>query len=231
MDYIVARSFNYLYIILDIAWLLIFTAILLQRKKYTAIVVGLLAGIVYVIVDYGIFYRLLGTREVYGANTFLLLFWLSMSYGFTNFTWIWLLLDRDGHSLEWSLLPILGWLAVGLLSISGNGTFPQVTIQRQVASYHGYMAAILAAGYLLLIVHNLQAENSEERAPINRLLLIGIGVQLAWEAALLITGIRPAGIKPIVLNSLIETNLGMPYIYLIHRRYALRSIRLRERTA
>jgi hypothetical protein len=42
-------------------------------------------------------------------------------------------------------------------------------------------------------------------------------VQFAWEAVLLLTGIRPAGIQPLIVNSLIETNLGMPYIYLIFR--------------
>ncbi|WP_304224955.1 hypothetical protein [Gracilinema caldarium] len=60
-----------------------------------------------------------------------------MSYGFTNFAWIWLLLDRDGHGVEWSLL---------------------------------------------------------------------------------ISGIRPPLWQPLVINSLIETNLGMPYIYLIHKQ-------------
>ncbi len=222
MDYIVARSFNYLFIILDILWLIIYTAILLDRKKYAAITVGLLAGLLYVIVDYGFFYLILGTRHVEGAATFPLLFWLSMSYGFTNFTWIWLLLDRDGKALEWSLLLVIGWLAVGLLSMNAGGRFPMVTIERRVASYHGYMAAILAVGYGILIVRNLRAEAGEETAPIGRILLIGIGVQLAWESVLLLTGIRPSGLRPIVVNSLLETNLGLPYMYLIHRRYRLR---------
>ena len=222
MDYIVARSFNYLFIILDILWLIIYTAILLDRKKYAAITVGLLAGLLYVIVDYGFFYLILGTRHVEGAATFPLLFWLSMSYGFTNFTWIWLLLDRDGKALEWSLLLVIGWLAVGLLSMNAGGRFPMVTIERRVASYHGYMAAILAVGYGILIVRNLRAEAGEETAPIGRILLIGIGVQLAWESVLLLTGIRPSGLRPIVVNSLLETNLGLPYMYLIHRRYQLR---------
>jgi len=46
---------------------------------------------------------------------------------------------------------------------------------------------------------------------------IGIGVQFAWEASLLINGIRPALWQPIVVNSLIETNLGIPYTYYIHK--------------
>lgn len=36
-----------------------------------------------------------------------MLLWMSMSYGFTNFTWIWLWLSKDKHLLEWSLLTQL----------------------------------------------------------------------------------------------------------------------------
>jgi hypothetical protein len=76
------------------------------------------------------------------------------------------------------------------------------------------MALILLAGYFLIIFNKLSG-----REPINilRLLAIGIGVQFAWETSLLISGIRPPLWQPIIINSLIETNLGMPYIYYIHK--------------
>ena len=215
MDYIVARDLNSLYIILDIIWLAVLTGIFLYAGKKKAIIVGLLAGLLYFIVDYGIFYRLLGTRRVEGADTFIFLFWLSMSYGFTNFSWIWLMLEKDRHGLEWSLLPVIGWLAAGLLAQGLGDGFREIHIERRVSGYHGFMAAILAAGYLLLIIRNLSGKH--EKAPIAKLLAVGIGVQFAWEAVLLLTGIRPDGIKPLIVNSLIETNLGMPYIYLIFR--------------
>lgn len=214
MDYIVARSFNSLYIILDLFWLLCVAGLLVYYKKRQAAVVGLVAGIIYFIVDYGIFYALLGTRRVLGANPFWLLLWLSMSYGFTNFSWIWLLLDRDGHEVEWSLIFILGWITVGQLSQNFGAQFPVISICRGIGSYHGAMALIMLAGYVMVICHNL---SGKEPIDILRLLAIGIGVQFAWEAALLLNGIRPAQWQPIVVNSLIETNLGLPYAYFIHR--------------
>ena len=216
MDYIVARDLNSLYIILDLIWLAVLAAVYLRAGKRRAVAVGLLAGLLYFIVDYGGFYLLAGTRTVEGAPTLPFLLWLSMSYGFTNFCWIWLILERDGHELEWSMLPLIGWLSVALLSQNFGGGFGMIHIERRVGSYHGMMAAVLAAGYLILIVRNLSGRH--EKAPIARLLVTGIGVQFAWEAVLLISGIRPAGIRPIAVNSLIETNLGMPYIYLIFTR-------------
>ena len=214
MDFVVARSFNSLYIILDICWLLLTGAILLYFKKRMALIVGLLAGVLYLIVDYGIFYQLLGTRQVEGANPFWFLLWLSMSYGFTNFVWIWLLLDRDGHGLEWTLLPIIGWITVGQLSQNFGTGFPQISISRGIGSYHGVMALILCIGYLIVIFNNLRGR---EKVNILWLLAIGIGVQFAWEASLLINGIRPALWQPIIVNSLIETNLGIPFTYFIHK--------------
>ena len=136
MDYTVARTFSSLYIILDIIWLLMLAGILLYLKKRMAVIVGLLAGVLYFIVDYGGFYLLLGTRQVSGADPLLLLLWLSMSYGFTNFAWIWLLLDRDGRAVEWSLLPILGWLTIGQLSRSFGGGLDQPALQAQCRVHH-----------------------------------------------------------------------------------------------
>jgi len=214
MDYTVARTLNTLYIYLDIAWLVIYLGILFFTRRRLALLVGLAAGLLYFVVDYGGFYLVLGTRQVHGADPFWFLLWLSFSYGITNFAWIWLLLDRDGHAVEWSLLPILGWITVALLSQGFGARFPEISISRGTGSYHGIMVLILLIGYLVVIINNLRGK---EHVKVLRLMAIGIGIQFAWEAALLVSGIRPAGWMPIVVNSLIETNLGLPWIYYIHR--------------
>jgi hypothetical protein len=206
---------------LDIAWLVLFTLILLFSRRYLAIIAGLVGCVIYFAVDYGIFYHLLGTREVTGADPFYVLLWLSISYGLTNFAWIWLLLDRDGHTVDWSLLIIAGWLSVALLSQNFSENFTQITISRGTADYHGIMTAILFIGYLWLLLRNLR---KIQGAKVNLLwlLAIGIGVQFSWEAVLLLSGIRPMGITPLIVDSLIETNLGLPYLYLIHQAISKR---------
>lgn len=223
MDLIAARSFNTLYIALDIVWLIMFSAVLLRLQRHLALVVGLLAGVLYFVVDYGIFHLAMGTRVVEGADPFWFLLWLSFSYGITNFAWIWLVLDRDGHALEWSLLPIIGWIAVAFVSQSFGTSFATVSCRRGTPATHAVMAIILVAGYLVLIVRNVQArERGRQRVNLARLLALGIGVQLAWEAVLLLSGIRPTGVGPLIVNSLIETNMGMPLIYFIHKAVSAR---------
>ena len=236
MEVIPARIFNMLYVYLDIVWLFILLVIFLIKKRYIAVIAGLAGGLIYFIIDYGIFYLALGTRTVQGAQPAMLLLWLSLSYGFTNFAWIWLWLDRDGYAVEWSLLIISGWFTVALLSRNFGSSFQIISISRGTSSYHGVMALILLAGYGILILKNIRSadkRNTEniilpdsqdarykytsKKINILWILAIGILVQFSWEAVLLITGIRPAGVVPLIVDSLLETNLGLPYLFLIHR--------------
>ena len=227
-EVIPSRVLNQLYIFLDVGFLIFLGALLLFRKRRVAFGVGILAGILYFIVDYGIFYRLLGTRTVTGAPTGLFLFWLSMSYGFTNFVWIWLWLDRDKHLFEWSLLIIAGWVTVALLSQNFGAPFGEIAISRGTNSYHGIMALLMFAGYAIVCIYNMADKG---KVPILWLLIIGILVQFSWEAVLLVTGIRATGWQPLVVNSLIETNLGLPYMYFIHRAVSKRFSPAGERLA
>ena len=86
-EIVASRVLNTLYIYLDIGFLLFLAVTLLVLKRYAAAIFGFLGGLLYFAVDYGIFYQLLGTRTVTGADPFWFLLWLSMSYGFTNFVW------------------------------------------------------------------------------------------------------------------------------------------------
>lgn len=217
MEVIASRSLNSIYIILDCIFLLTFTAVLVYARRYLALLAGLAGAVIYFLVDYGIFYLLLGTRTVSGANTFFFLLWLSLSYGLTNFAWIWLWLDNKGHKLEWSLFIISGWFATALLSKSYGASFPIISISRGTADYHGIFALLLFIGYALLIIHNLKVKEKARKINIGQILAIGVLVQGSWELVLLITGIRPQGIMPLVINSLLETNMGLPYLFFIHR--------------
>ena len=227
-DIIARRQFSPLYIWLDIAFLIVFMALLLWRKKYMTVLVGLVMGIVYMLVDYGIFHLLLHTRSISeGYSLFWVLLWMSVSYGFTNFTWIWLWLSKDEHLFEWSLLILGWWFCCPLLTQTFAGDAEPIVIQRTTGAYHGYMALILFIGYLGVIIYNLWQQEKEKRIDIPWILAIGILVQFGWEAGLLLGGIRSVGfssmadkLQTLVVNSLLETNLGMPYVYCIFAAYS-----------
>lgn len=221
MELIARRQFVPAYIALDTVFLLVLAGLLLWKKRRMAALVGEIMGVVYFIVDYGVFHLICHSRSIEGGSLFWTLLWMSMSYGFTNFAWIWLALDKDEYLIEWSLLILCWWFCCPMLAqLIGFGQMP-IVIQRTTGAYHGWMAAILFVGYLLAVVRNLGESDRKCRIDLLRLLAIGIAAQFAWEAALLLGGIRSAGLdfaeklRPLIVNSLLETNLGMPYVYLI----------------
>jgi hypothetical protein len=212
-----ARTVTYGNILFDCIFLAIFIVLLILSKQKLALIVGILAGLLYFLVDWGIFYHALGTRVVVGANPTLFLFWLSMSMGLTNFVWIWLWLNRDKNLLGWSIFIVSGWLMVNLMAKNFFPEWGSIFIQRGTGSYHGVMALILFLGYGFLLVRNLLYGGWKgKRIDILWLLIIGILVQFGWEFVLLITGIRNPGFLPLVVNSLLETNLGLPLMFFIH---------------
>lgn len=221
MELIARRQFVPAYIALDTVFLLVLAGLLLWKKRRMAALVGGIMGVVYFIVDYGVFHLICHSRSIEGSSLFWTLLWMSMSYGFTNFAWIWLALDKDEYLIEWSLLILCWWFCCPMLAqLIGFGQMP-IVIQRTTGAYHGWMAAILFVGYLLAVVRNLGESDRKCRIDLLRLLAIDIAAQFAWEAALLLGGIRSAGLdfaeklRPLIVNSLLETNLGMPYVYLI----------------
>ena len=215
VDYSVVRELNTLYIALDIVFLTLLGVLLLKAKNKMAFLFGVAGALIYFIVDYGVFYLLLGTRDVQGAHTVWFLLWLSISYGFTNFVWIWLFLDKDKSLLDWSLFIVIGWFSIALISQGFGDAFSSIRISRGTSGYHGVMAIFLFLGYLFILAKNLMSDPNS-RIPVVKLLFVGIIVQFSWEMVLLLSGIRPLDVRPLVINSLLETNLGLPYLFFIH---------------
>lgn len=233
MEVVAQRVFEPFYMWLDIGFLALFIGMLAYKKKYTTIIVGFLAGILYQIVDFGIFHLATGSRHLMmnGAEgtqsqLFWVLMWMSMSYGFTNFAWIWLWISRDKNLFEWTTLILGWWVCCPLLTKTFGPHNYEIKIWRETGAYHGIMALILFIGYVLLFLWNMTRKTKKERVNIPWLLIIGILVQAGWEVGLYLGGIRSAdlgvtgvsgatAISPMIINSLLETNLGMPYIYII----------------
>ena len=143
---------------------------------------------------------------------------MSMSYGFTNFAFIWVLVGRDKYAKYWIFLILMWWMICP--SISELGGEATITTSRTTGAYHGWMGVVLVVSYLVLIIALLRKEPDKAFVNVLFLCLIGFCVQFGWEFSLLINGIRPmnaASIRTLLVNSCLETNLGMPAIYLIYR--------------
>ena len=184
-EIIARRTFPPLYIWMDVAFLALFAGLLILKKKYMTVLIGTLAGVLYMLVDYGIFHLVCHSRSISdGYSLLFVLLWMSLSYGFTNFAWIWLWISKDQRLFEWSLLILIWWFVCPLLAKTFSP--PDVTyiiIQRTTGEYHGYMAAILFAGYAGVIIYNLFQKDNKARINIPWLLAIGVLVRMGSRTA------------------------------------------------
>ena len=239
-DIVPTRNLNLLYIILDSIFIVVFLGLLVWKKRYSTVIFALFGGVLYTLVDYGGFYLLSHTRTVYidGAladalGTFWVLLWMSMSYGITNFAFIWVCLNRDKLLKYWLFLIVMWWMiAPSICEMGGEAT---ITTSRTTGAYHGWMGVALVLSYLILIVVLLKREGRPALVNILTLCLIGFCVQFGWEFSLLVNGIRPlneASLRTLIVNSCLETNLGMPACFAINyfwrRRFNEDLSRVRE---
>ena len=232
------RQFSLSYIIIDSILLSVFLFLLVYKKKTVVTIWALFGGILYWIVDFGYFYLISHSREIYittaatgtilasTIETMLVLFWMSMSYGILDFAFIWLWLSKDKDRKEFTWLIITFWCTTPLVSSIFDNSVPDMiyfTTTRSTGKYHGIMALIMLVGYLFLIIHNLFTKG--EKADIGKIFLIGFMSQFLWEFFLLVFNIRSTiyaddfrrQILTLLQDSLIETNLGLPYMYFINR--------------
>ncbi len=225
------RNFSLSYVILDSIFLVFFAVLLLVQKKKMTFLFSLAGGILYFLVDFLIFYLLTGSRIIYinnveanALNTALILFWMSVSYGFLDFAFIWLWLSKDKNALLYSAIIVIWWICCPLISEFINTFSNQVTAiktTRTTNKYHGVMGILMVVGYFIIIIMNLTGKY--EKIPVVRLFVIGFMAQFLWELILFIFGIRFGDnnivkiVNTILRDSLVETNLGMPYLYFIHK--------------
>ncbi|MDO5330911.1 MAG: hypothetical protein Q4F15_05805 [Bacillota bacterium] len=224
-EIIPSRSLNLLYIILDSLFLVFFLILLLVKKKYLTVLIALFGGILYFLVDYLYFYHITGSRTLTingeSASELQMVFyllWHELSSGFTNFALIWLCLNRGKDTKYYVFLVVLWWLVCpAIASLGGEAT---ISCARTTDSYHANMAIILFVGYAALIVYNLLVKDEKKRVDVFYLFAVGFLIQFAWEGAFLLYGIRPwndSSLQTLLIDSLIETNLGMPIFYFLHK--------------
>ena len=221
-EIVARRVFSPLYIALDSVFIAGLLTALLVKKRYLTTLFAVFGGVLYMIVDYGIFHLALGTRKIENGNLFWVLLWMSMSYGITNFALIWIWLSKDEFYKEYTALVWIWWICCPMISATFGGDLTPIKIQRTTGSYHGYMALFMIASYAGIIIYNLTCKQKERKFNIVWLFTLGVLAQLGWEVGLLIGGIRSEGFDPftkimtLVTNSLVETNLGLPAIYCIY---------------
>lgn len=231
------RNFSLAYVILDSIFVIFFVVFLFLRKKYVTGIFSLIGGVLYFLVDFLIFYLATKSRsiffysssiEIQTADAFItamILLWMSLSYGIMDFAFIWLWLSNDKKALQYSFMIVIWWICCPLIASFINNLSPNmiyIMTTRSTGKYHGVMGIIMVVGYFILLIKDILGK---EKVPIIKLFVIGFMAQFLWEFILFIFNIRSQNyeddfvriISTMLQDSLVETNLGMPYLYLINK--------------
>lgn len=149
---------------------------------------------------------------------------MSVSYGFLDFALILLWLSKDKTHYFYSAIVVIWLICCPLISDFINIFSSQVTAiktTRTTNKYHAVMGILMVVGYFIIIIMNITGKY--EKIPVVRLFIIGFMAQFLWEIILFIFGIRFCDnniakiVNTILRDSLVETNLGMPYLYFIYK--------------
>jgi hypothetical protein len=207
----VIRIFDLDYLIFDLILCFVFILVLIVEKKKIPIIVGLLCGLLFLIID-GIIWWNTGVREISPQNMKLAVdFMMDFSYGLLAFSWVMIMFERNNlkEITLWTIFLYGGWLIIASLSqvLPLNDT--EIITIRHMKHLRIVEISTVVIGYSLLVILRYDYKT------IFFIFWVGTMLSFMMESYLLFTGIRPSGFDLLLYDSLILTNQGIPYIYII----------------
>ena len=212
----IARRFEFDYLLVDALFLAIWIMLLIRKQRFGALKAGVICGIVFYVID-GVIWTASGVREYEMSAAWVKFpvdFMMDISYGIVGFGWAWLALERRSTSdvAFWTVVLFLGWLAIPFVSQSIHLIDDPITTVRHMSSRVWLHVAVVIAGYAALIALGYELKTV--------LYVFWVGCMLAFvmEFALLVSGIRSTNWSLLAYETLILTNQGIPYLYIIKTR-------------
>lgn len=207
----VVRIFDLDYLVFDLIFCFLFISILIVKKKKIPFIVGLVCGLLFLIID-GVIWWNIGIREIFPPNMKIAVdFMMDFTYGLLAFSWVMIMFERKNikEIILWTTLLYGGWLIIASLSqiLPLNDT--EITTIRHMKHLRIIEISIVVIGYLLLVILGYNYKK------IIFIFWVGTMLSFMMESYLLFTGIRPSGFDLLLYDSLILTNQGIPYLYII----------------
>lgn len=216
----VIRTFGIDYIFVDLVFLFVFHFFLIRRKKYIPLIAFWLGGLAIFIIDWGFWLQVTNMRELRLPDAFLpmlakywrtftFMFWFSFSYGLM-FSWMFLMFEQKGQRIFWTVLLWGGWLSVAFLSQHIPLFDDSFTTIRHMGGSRIIQIILAAAGYILLFILRYDWRK------IFYLFMVGFLTHFMMESSLWISGIRSGQLSVMFINSLIESNMGVPILFILY---------------
>jgi len=218
----VARTFDMDFMYLDIAFCAVWMLVLFRQKQTIALWFGLFGALVVFLADDVLWLRIQHTRFLdVPFNRDLFLVYFSFTYGMIEFSYVTVMFGAKSMKTRvlWTLFLYGGWMATALISQNLNMDDRTIDIGRDMSNARIVQVAMVAGGYLLLLLlkYIWRPMKSLSFPRILYLFVIGVIVHFGMELTLLASGIRPAEnyVDVLLFNSLLEFNMGIPILYIL----------------
>ncbi|MHA1819471.1 MAG: hypothetical protein ACTSU2_02005 [Promethearchaeota archaeon] len=219
---IVTRTINVDFIYLDIIFLTIWISFLIYKRYKIPIGWGLFGAATYIFVDYILWHLIMHSRTYSGpVNELVFFLWFCFSPGFVQFSYVAVMFEkRNFHELIfWTLLFYIGWTSVAL----GSQLIPWddriiVVARNMNAGRQRIIDTIMTLGNVAIafILYKKKKISLDQAI---YLFIVGTLVEFSLEFSLTVSGIRIQqgtwSIGQMVVNALIEFNLGIVLMYLL----------------
>ncbi|MEI8005423.1 MAG: hypothetical protein WCI48_04395 [Bacteroidota bacterium] len=222
MSHIVTRTFGTDFIYFDLVFLVFWITTLARKRHFSAIRWGIAGWIIYILIDYMLWYRIMGSRHYSGGLYPELFFaWFCFSPGFVQFSYVIVMFEKRSNReiLFWTFLFYCGWTMVGLLSqwLPLDDTLIRVSRDMGQGKQRWIMGGLavlnLFAGIIMIYMEKISWKD------LLYIFLIGTLVEFALEFSLLVSGIRleQGQWSPgmMIVNALVEFNCGIFIMFLI----------------
>lgn len=222
LESIVTRTFGMDFIYFDLIFLTLWIGFLVYKRYWKPIIWGIIGWLVYILTDYYIWYIVMESRTYTGPlNPNLFFMWFCFSPGFTQFSYVALMLEkRKWRDLWlWTLMFYIGWTFVSV----GSQLIPWDDRIIEVARNMNEARQRLTFGLMtlsnLIIAFILYAFKKLRLQDILYLFIVGTLVEFCLEFTLTVSGIRLEqetwSFQLMVINTLIEFNMGIVLMYIV----------------
>lgn len=219
---IVARTLHVDFIFLDLIFIAFWVGFLIRKKYWTPIKWGLFGWIVYIFVDYVLWYLITQTRHYTGPIDPLLFFiWFCFSPGFVQFSYVIVMFEKRNRNelIFWTLLFYVGWtfVAVGSQLLPINDSLIEVYRDMNVENQRIVEFIMVLINIIIAII--LFYKKKLRLEDILFIFMVGTLVEFALEFTLTVSGIRLEqgswNLFTMLINTILEFNLGIVMMYLL----------------
>lgn len=226
MSNIVTRTFGVDFIIFDLVFIALWVGLLIRKRYYSPIKWGLAGWLIYIFIDYILWYRIMGSRHYTGSiNPQIFFLWFCFSPGFVQFSYVIVMFEKRSRReiVFWTLLFYGGWTITGLLSqwIPLEDTL--IRVSRDMGQ--GNQRWIMGLMALLNLVIGIALVKWKKISwnDLLYLFITGTLVEFALEFSLLASGIRLEqgqwSLGTMIVNALTEFNCGIVTMYILWRTF------------